>query len=57
MQYSTPTLRIRTELLAQQNEQLKQIASIQMLLLHLEGKWRKPSTLRAYKQNLKALSY
>lgn len=51
----TKTTRIRTELLAQQ-PQLQQIANIQTLLLHLEAKGKAPSTIRAYEQNLKALS-
>ena len=49
------TNRIRAELHAQ-TERLKQIPNIQTLLLFLERKGRKPNTLRAYEQNLKALA-
>ena len=46
---------IRTELPVQ-TVQLQQIANIQTLLLNLEGKGKAPNTIRAYEQNLKALS-
>jgi len=48
-----PHLRIRPELPAQV---IQQLPSIQNLLLHLEGKGRKPATILAYKKNLEILA-
>lgn len=54
---TTPSLAtepIRAELLAHQLTE--QIPKIQALLLHLEGKGRRPNTLTAYEKDLKALA-
>ena len=54
---TTPALAeepIRPELPAQQY--IQQLPSIQNLLLHLEGKRRKPATLQAVEKGLKALA-
>lgn len=46
---------IRAELLAQ-TPTTQTITNIQRLLIHLEGKGRKPRTIQAYEENLKALT-